>query len=229
MFIASFPAGPWQANCYLVSVGDKHPQGPFVVVDPGVDAASGVEAALQRYGVELAGILLSHGHIDHVASAAQLAKQHKVPVWLHPADLDMLTRPVLGLGEGWEALVERMIGSTQLPKPADLRDFSDGLDVCVAGLDFHVLHAPGHTPGCVVMQVQTPSGPVLFSGDVLFAGSIGRTDLPGGDAQQMSATLRRLAAEVDPACQLLPGHGPATTMSAQLASNPYLNQEVSNS
>jgi hydroxyacylglutathione hydrolase len=228
VFIVPFVSGPWQANCYLLSVQPGRPSDPqpAVVIDPGVATRKTIEELLTRHSLRLAGVLLTHGHIDHVADAAELANDHQVPVWLHPNDRAMLTQPGLGLGPEGAFLVASVLGSDRLPAPNDLRELSDGQQLELAGLGFEVLHSPGHTPGCVVLRSEHEGSPVLFSGDVLFAGSMGRVDLPGGSMAEMTVSLRRLRTEIDAATSILPGHGPATTMAAELANNPYLTQEI---
>lgn len=228
VFIEHFVVSPWQTNCYLLSAqptGDGTPQ-PAVVIDPGVGARPVIERALAANSLQLVGVICSHGHIDHVADAAELANDHQVPLWLHPADLPMLTEPALGLGPGSEMLISQLMGSATLPAPDELRELSDDQILEVAGLEFRVLHAPGHTPGCVVLLSESDGAPVLFSGDVLFAGSIGRVDLPGGSMAQMTTSLQRLSTEIPPQASILPGHGPASTMARELATNPFLIQEA---
>lgn len=228
VFIVSFVSGPWQANCYVVAAQEPAPgrRQPALVIDPGMAVRAEVDKILARHDFDLQGVVCTHGHVDHVADAAQLANDHRVPLWLHPADLDMLTRPALGLGPGSEVLLYQFLGTTRLPAPDDLRELSDGQRLQVAGVELLVVHAPGHTPGCVVLLADDAGAPVLFSGDVLFAGSIGRVDLPGGSMAQMRRSLRRLRCEIDPAASILSGHGPATTMAHELATNPYLKEEM---
>lgn len=228
MFIVSFVSGPWQANCYVVAANQPAPgrRQPAVVIDPGMQARDTVEELLQRHQLDLAAIVCTHGHIDHVADAAALGNAHQVPVHLHPADEAMLTRPALGLGFGAELMLIQLLGSARLPAPDDLRELSDGQRLELAGIALTVIHAPGHTPGCVVLRGDDEGSPVLFSGDVLFAGSIGRVDLPGGSMPQMRSSLRRLREVIDEATSILPGHGPSTTMALELAANPYLTQEA---
>lgn len=219
MFIASFAAGPWQTNCYLVG-----PDGSddVVVIDPGVGAAAQVDALCSEHGRRVAGVLLTHGHIDHVASAADVADAAGVPAWIHPTDRDLLTDAGPLLPEA-----ARVQLGIDLREPAELRLLSDGEHVAVAGLRFDVHHAPGHRPGCVLFSTlrdadEPDAGPLVFAGDVVFAGSIGRTDLPGGDPDAMRATLRDVVLALPDEATLLPGHGPVTTMRAERASNPYL-------
>lgn len=219
VLIASFPAGPFQANCYLVAEGEG---APCVVVDPGMEAAEGVRRALGQYRLRPAAVLATHGHVDHVHSAATIADEFDVPVWVHPADRGMLTDPLLGVSEQMGRMLVEMYGTTDLVPPRHQRDLVDGADVEVAGLSLSVTHAPGHTPGCVLLGTATEQGPVLFTGDVLFAGSVGRTDLPGGDPAVMARTLDGVVRGLDPDAHVLPGHGPTTRVGHELATNPYL-------
>ncbi|MDI9628718.1 MAG: MBL fold metallo-hydrolase [Acidobacteriota bacterium] len=228
MFIVPFVSGPWQTNCYVISAhrpAESNRQ-PAIVIDAGVDTRPHIERVLTQYRLDLAAVVCSHGHVDHIADAARLANEHRVPLWLHPADLAMLTEPALGLGRGSELLIEQVLGSTRLPAPDDLRELADGQRLRLAGMAFDVIHAPGHTPGCVVLLGDDDHSPVLFSGDVLFAGSIGRVDLPGGSMAQMRRTLRKLRATIEESASILPGHGPSTTMARELAANPYLSEEM---
>lgn len=197
-----------------------------MVIDPGVDSREAVLEALSQYDLDLKAVICTHGHVDHVADAAVLANALSVPVWLHPADRAMLTQPALGLGPGSEFLLEQVLGTVSLPVPNDLRELSDAQALSLAELDFEVIWAPGHTPGCVVLRGGSAEAPVLFSGDVLFAGSIGRVDLPGGDMRQMNDSLRKLRSMIDPASDILPGHGPSSRMDVELATNPFLTKEA---
>lgn len=228
MFIVPFVSGPWQANCFVVAAAEPQPglSQPAIVIDPGVDSRASVAAILQEHSLELAAVVCTHGHIDHVADAALLANEHQVPVYLHPADRAMLTQPALGLGPGSSDLLIQLLGTDQLAAPNELGELADGQQLSLAGIDLLVRHAPGHTPGCVVLQATDEDGPLLFSGDVLFAGSIGRVDLPGGSMSQMRSSLRMLRAVIDERTAILPGHGPATTMAHELATNPYLIEEA---
>ena len=228
MFIVPFVSGPWQTNCYVVSANKPTHVGrqPAFVIDAGVDTRPHIDEILTQYRFDLAAVVCSHGHVDHVADAAQLANDHHVPLWLHPADLAMLTNPALGLGPGSEILIRQVLGSTRLPAPGDLRELADGQCLEFAGVTLEVIHAPGHTPGCVVLLGDDDGSPVVFSGDVLFAGSIGRVDLPGGSMTQMKQSLRRLCGLIDAETGILPGHGQTTTMARELATNPYLSKEA---
>lgn len=228
MFIVPFVSGPWQANCYVLSAqpGTADELQAAVVIDPGVESRHKVEELLTKHSLQLAAVVLTHGHIDHVADSAELANDHGVPVWLHPDDQFMLTEPARGLGPGSELIIASVLGTERLPAPNDLRELADGQRLEVAGLSLAVMHLPGHSPGCVVLGTEDDASPVLFSGDVLFAGSIGRVDLPGGSMSVMRNSLRRLRSQIDPETSILPGHGSSTTMARELATNPYLTEEM---
>ena len=217
VFLASFASGPWQANCYLVG-----PDGSdqAIVIDPGVEAADTVRSALAEYGRRAAGVLLTHGHVDHVADAATVADEAGVPAWLHSADVDLLDDPASG-NPMMAAMIDQL--GVSVGTPADLRTIAGGESLEVAGLTFEVVHAPGHRPGCVMFRLgaDTPEE-IVFSGDVLFAGSIGRMDLPGGDSRAMTETLKNVVLPLPDAAAVLPGHGPATTMARERSTNPYL-------
>ena len=221
MFLASFAAGPWQANCYLIAPGAGR---ECVIIDPGVEAADGVRSLLAEHSLTPAAVLATHGHIDHIASAAVLADEYGVELWLHPADRHLLTDPAAGLGGDSRALLAQYLPGP-FAEPERLRFFGEeGIEV--AGLEFSLSHAPGHTAGCVLLGVDYPGHDqldrIVFSGDVLFAGSIGRTDLPGGDADVMRQSLAGPVLAIADTAAVLPGHGPQSTMARERATNPYL-------
>lgn len=222
VFLASFAAGPWQANCYLAAPAAG---GECVVIDAGVDAGEGVRTLLAEHGLTPAAVLATHGHIDHIAAAAGLADAYRVPLWVHGADRHLLTDPAAGLGEDSRALLASVLPGP-FTEPAWLETWEDGQGLELAGLEFTVSHAPGHTGGCVLLRVPYPGhdrvSEVVFSGDVLFAGSIGRTDLPGGDPDAMRETLAGPVLGLPDSAAVLPGHGPQSLMARERATNPYL-------
>ena len=223
MFLASFPAGPWQANCYVFAADDER----AVVIDPGVGALATLQQVIAEHALVVEGVLLSHGHLDHVASAADVADHFGVPAWIHAADRELLT------WDGPHTDQAQQLGEqlgVHLAEPADLRLWHGDASLEVGGMRFAVVHAPGHRPGCVLLRhtlvAPLPEAPevteLVFSGDVLFAGSIGRTDLPGGDPDVMRRTLRDVVWPLPDAAVVLPGHGPQTTIAQERATNPYL-------
>ncbi len=219
MLIAGFPSGSLQANCYLIGADDST---EIVVIDPGENAAATIERALPDLDRKVAGVLLTHGHLDHCADAAQIADAHQVPVYCHVDDWPMLIEPMRGLLDEFAPYAASITGpELKLPKPQQLLDYPT--ELFLAGVEFKVHHAPGHSPGSVVLMIDADQ-PVALTGDVIFAGSIGRVDLPGGDQFQMTSSLTQLARTISPQTALLPGHGPASTMAEELASNRYLQQ-----
>lgn len=222
MLVVGFPAGPWGTNCYVVAsaAGEQ-----CVVVDPGKDAAPGVEDAVREHGLQPVAVLLTHGHIDHVWSVVPVCGSYGVPAYLHPDDRYRITDPASSIGGQTRALLDELTGG-RLPatEPDDVRDLVDGGTLEVAGLALSVDHAPGHTEGSVMFRRAGAADvpPLVFSGDVLFQGSIGRTDLPGGDHAAMLASLRSKVLPLDDETVVLPGHGDTTTVGQERASNPYL-------
>lgn len=224
MFLTSFPAGPLQANCYLLSMDGRR----CVVVDPGVNAFEPVQAIVAENDLVVEAVLLTHGHPDHVGGAADVADHYGVPAYLHEADRELFDTNLL---MPWAIeIIERF--NVNHVEPADLRDLAGGETLEVAGMTFTTELAPGHRPGCLLWRTplvdpvsQAPElTELVFTGDVVFAGSIGRTDLPGGDDAAMRASLRDVVLALPDTAALLPGHGPETTMAHERATNSYLTE-----
>jgi glyoxylase-like metal-dependent hydrolase (beta-lactamase superfamily II) len=194
--------------------------GPCVVIDPGQHAGAPLAETLARHSLTPVAVLLTHGHLDHTFSAGEVCAAHDVPAWIHPGDRHMLVDP----GTGMSAQANAVFGGRAPERePDDVRELVDGADLELAGLALHVEHSPGHTPGSVVFGVRTEDGvEIIFSGDTLFAGSIGRTDLPGGDTAQLRGSLRTVFLPRADETVVLPGHGAATTVGRERAANPYL-------
>jgi glyoxylase-like metal-dependent hydrolase (beta-lactamase superfamily II) len=194
-----------------------------VIVDPGHLATQGVEDTLAKHRLKPVAVVLTHGHIDHVASVVPVCGAQDVPAWIHPEDRYMLSDPEKALGRAFGA---QLLGELTVGEPDDLRELSDGAALSLAGLEFSVAHAPGHTRGSVTFRVpetaEIPS--VLFSGDLLFAGSVGRTDLPGGSQAELYESLARVCLPLDDSTVVLSGHGPQTTIGRERAANPYLGE-----
>ncbi|MCZ9291280.1 MBL fold metallo-hydrolase [Corynebacterium lehmanniae] len=206
MRIAGFAAGPFQTNCYVVSNGDR-----AFVIDPGLGAHEAVSQLVQEQGLTVEAVVLTHGHIDHIRDAAAFGLE----TFIHPADAFMLLR-----GEGVSEQARQLYDASAMPPIDNPTHIEDGQTLTVAGVELRVVHAPGHSPGCVMLVADE----VVFSGDVLFRGSIGRTDLPDSDPAQMQDSLRGPVWDLDDELQVLPGHGPATTVAQERATNPYLRQ-----
>ena len=220
MLIAGFPAGPWAANCYVVAAG---PGSECVVVDPGKDSSDGIAEIVREHRLKPVSVLLTHGHVDHMWSVAPVAGTYDATAWIHPGDRHLLTDPMAGMSR--ESTQMLLGGSYEWAEPDDVRELADLQELEIAGLRFVVDHTPGHTEGSVTFRSPYDSddvSEVMFSGDLLFAGSIGRTDLPGGDHPTM---LRSLTEKVLPLADdvvVLPGHGDQTSIGRERATNPFL-------
>lgn len=225
MLIAGFPAGPWGTNCYVAASG---PGSECVVVDPGKDAASGVAEVVREHRLKPVAVLVTHGHVDHMWCVAPVAGTYDATAWIHPADRHLLADPMSGLSPETTAML--LGGSYEFAEPDDVRELADAQELELAGLRFVVDHAPGHTAGSVAFRTPYPeSAPggqdvseVMFSGDLLFAGSIGRTDLPGGDHPTMLRSLRSKVLTLPDDVVVLPGHGEQTSIGRERATNPFL-------
>lgn len=205
MIIRSLTVGPLQENCHIV-IDDATSHA--VLVDPG-DEADRILAEVATAGVTVDAIWLTHAHFDHLGAVAAIKRVHDVPVHLHPLDAPLYERADVS-ARTWGLTVEA-------PPPVDV-DLADGDRLRVGTLEFTVMHTPGHAPGHVVFH----NNGVVLAGDLLFAGSIGRTDLPLSNPAHMSASLDRVSALPD-ALVVYPGHGPDTTIGTELRTNPFLN------
>ncbi len=213
MLIAGFPAGSFATNCYLVAPG---PGEECVIIDPGQDAEPGIESVLAEHRLKPVAVLLTHGHIDHIWSVTPVCGAQGIPAYIHPDDRALLSDPLRGLSV---RPGQQLFGGLTFTEPDEVAELADGMTLQLAGVELVVSHAPGHTPGSVTFRL--PAG-VLFSGDLLFAGSIGRTDLPGGDYPTILESLARVCLPLPDETHVLPGHGPDTTIGAERAGNPFL-------
>jgi hydroxyacylglutathione hydrolase len=217
VLVVGFPTGAFQANCYLVAAGEGE---PCVIIDPGQEAVEPVAEAVRKHRLSPVAALLTHGHIDHTFSVAPICDGNDMPAWIHPEDREMLNDPMKGISQDGAALFG---GRFEMREPNEVRELSDGAALDLAGLNLTVDHTPGHTRGSVVFRSDlAEGGRVMFAGDTLFAGSIGRTDLPGGDMRTMTRTLRTKMLPLPDDTVVLPGHGPSTTIGRERASNPFL-------
>ena len=191
-------------NCYLVR--SERGAAEAVVVDPGAEAAQ-IRLELANSGASCAGILLTHSHYDHFGALAELAEGTGAPVWLPGGEAEVFRRPQ-----------EFFPGIPLRPYTGEATFLSGGETVEVAGISFQVRHVPGHSPGHVAYYADE----CLFSGDVLFAGSVGRTDLPFGDWDTLLESIRSLVDAYPPETRVYSGHGPVTTLRDELARNPFL-------
>jgi hydroxyacylglutathione hydrolase len=233
VFVAGFPAGAFAANCYIVATA---PGEQCVIIDPGQDAIPGIEEILAEHRLRPAAVLLTHGHIDHVWSVAPVCDARGIPAYIHPADRALLSDPAKGFSLG---IGQQLFGGLEFTEPDDVRELTDGMTLRLVGLEIVVNHAPGHTEGSVTFRLPLDVAPeelitvpgksetdrsdgVLFSGDLLFAGSIGRTDLPGGDYPTILRSLARVCLTLPDETLVLSGHGPRTTIGEERRTNPFL-------
>jgi glyoxylase-like metal-dependent hydrolase (beta-lactamase superfamily II) len=235
VLIEGFPAGSFAANCYVIAPG---PGEDCLVIDPGQDARGGIDEIVAARRLRPVAVLATHGHIDHIWSITPVCEAAGIPAYIHPADRALLTDPA----KGFSAMAGKQIfGGLTFTEPADVLELSDGMTLELAGLTLTVDHAPGHTPGSVTFRldddvaaelgghrggirgVVPPGGAgALFTGDLLFAGSIGRTDLPGGDYQTILDSLAKVCLPLPDDTVVLAGHGPLTTIGVERASNQFL-------
>lgn len=224
MLIAGFPAGAWGANCFVVATG---PGSECVVIDPGQDSGEGIAQVVREHHLKPIAVLATHGHLDHVWSIAPVAGTYDATAWIHPADRHLLTDPLAGLSRESHQMLSSMLGADhEWAEPDDVRELGDGQDLEVAGLTFVVDHTPGHTRGSVVFRAPYDDAAdvseVMFAGDLLFEGSIGRTDLPGGDHATMLRSLTDKVLPLPDDVVVLPGHGNQTTIGRERVTNPFL-------
>ncbi len=204
MNIQVLPLGLYEANCVLLWVDPACAW----VVDPGADGEA-LLACLAQKGLTPGAVVLTHGHFDHISAVNALTARFPVPVYLHAADAAWAFTPA-----------NAMPGYRPTARPGTLDTGKrEGDRLCCGGLEARVLHTPGHTPGGWCLHFE--AGALLVAGDTLFAGSVGRTDFPGGSWEELEASLRRLKALPDET-RVLCGHGPSTTLGVEKRSNPYL-------
>lgn len=211
MILEGYTLGVFQSNTYILAAreGDG-----AVVIDPGQEADGLVAERLAAHGLTVEAVLLTHGHIDHIWSAQAVADAAGVPAYIHPADRYMLDDPGAALGRAG-------MGAMELEVPADVRELADGDVLRFAGLSLEVRHTPGHTPGhCVFL-----TDGILISGDLIFRGSVGRTDFPGGSFEELLESIRRVVLPLDDETVIYSGHGPETTVGVERRTNPFVLAE----
>ena len=217
LLIDSFAAPMFATNCWVLAPG---PGSECVIIDPGMPDVSGqLEEILDRHNLKPVAIIATHGHLDHTFSIQPIADGYSIPAYIHSEDRAYLTAPEKLLSAEFSSTVADM----EFLEPSQVLELRNGDLVELVGLTFKAIHAPGHTRGSLMFEVDQE---VLLSGDVLFAGSIGRTDLPTGSAKEMEESLRKKVLPLSDHLRVLPGHGPETTMSHEKKNNPYLKSLV---
>jgi hydroxyacylglutathione hydrolase len=216
VLITGFPAGFLQCNCYVLA---QRAGTDAVIVDPGQRAVAPLRRILDENRLTPAAVLLTHGHIDHIWSAQKVSDAYGCPTYIHPADRFMLADPIKGFGPR----LGQLLFGAMFSEPKQLIELDrDGDKLGVGGTTVTVEHTPGHTRGSVVFRVAGELSEVVFSGDTLFQGSVGRTDLPGGSGGDLLGSIVDKLLVLDDDTVVLPGHGPRTTVGAERRANPFL-------
>lgn len=205
MRVRRLAVGPFQANCYIVGPSAS---GHVIVIDPG-DEGPRIQTVVEEAGGALAAILLTHAHLDHIGAVAHLRRAFDAPVYLHPADLPLYERAV-EQGAAFGLAVD--------PPPPPDRDLGGSGMLEIGGFAFELRHTPGHSPGGVTLVTDGRA----FVGDCVFAGSIGRTDLPGGDPETLIDAILTRILSLPGSTTLHSGHGPETTVAHEASTNPFL-------
>lgn len=231
MLVRAVVATAFETNCYVLATG---PGEPCLIVDPGIGVLPALDAVLEAESLRPAAVLLTHGHLDHCFSVAPVCDARGATAYVHPGDAAMVADPEKWISAG---LLGMFGGRLPYASPDEVAPLPDAGTITVAVVEIVVDHAPGHTGGSVLFRLagvatglDAPVVPdrlrggdeLCLSGDVLFAGSIGRTDLPGGSTAAMRRSLREKILPLDDATMVLPGHGPATTIGRERRRNPYL-------
>lgn len=207
-----FTGSPFQTNAIFVPVPAETNR--YIVFD----APQGLPDFVGAKGWSIAALVLTHAHFDHTWDAVNLSEEHDCPIYLHPAERALLEHPnqfdIFRLGFD--------IRGTEDWQPLDISDHGE-TNICVAGVDFLARHVPGHSPGSVAFY--NPSAGFVIGGDVLMAQSVGRTDLPGGSAAELSASIRNQFYSLPEETILYPGHGPTTTIGNEKTSNPFVRAD----
>lgn len=214
----------YQTNCWIVAPASGE---ECVVIDPGIDIPnlnSQIQEKLKQHNLKLGGVFITHGHLDHTFSLISAIEDFvDTDCYIHEADRDLLEHPERAMGPQSQELVRQLKSQVNpnlsFSEPSRTWSLQDQQEIRLGEMKFRFIHTPGHTPGSTVAQVNDE---LLISGDVLFRGSIGRTDLPRGSISDMERSLREKIALLPGELRVLPGHGDETSMASELKNNPYL-------
>jgi glyoxylase-like metal-dependent hydrolase (beta-lactamase superfamily II) len=216
MFVESFPAPMYATNCWIIATGIGQ---ECIIVDPGMpDISHEIEAIVSANKLKPVASLLTHGHLDHTFSIKPLADGYGITAYIHSEDRKAIAHPEILHGSQF---IDDFISDSEFLEPKSVENLKNGDALDFVGLRIKAIHAPGHTPGSLMFVVNDE---LLISGDVLFAGSIGRTDTPLGSMDAMQKTLKTKVLPLDDSLRVLPGHGPETSIKFERANNPYLKE-----
>lgn len=214
MLIESFAAPMFATNCWILA---SAPGSECIVIDPGMpDVSVQVAAIIAEFSLKPVAVVATHGHLDHTFSIRPVAEGYGIPAYIHSQDRESLIHPDRLVSAEFAATLSAM----EFIEPSDVRELRNGDVIELVGLSMRAIHAPGHTRGSLMFEINNE---ILVSGDVLFAGSIGRTDHPTGSAKDMEETLRKKVLPLADHLRVLPGHGRTTTIGDERKNNPYLN------
>lgn len=215
MLLTGFPAGVFETNCYVLA---SAPGTECIVVDPGMEAMPTLNEVLTEHRLKPVAVLLTHGHLDHTWSVRPLCEGYDIPAYVHGDDVEMVTDPMTWHGDG----IAKMLGGVQYPEFDDVQALADGQKFQIVGVDLTARHTPGHTRGSVVFEFDHPQAHAVLSGDTLFQGSVGRTDLPGGSPEDLMKSIQDVCLAMADDTVVLPGHGGQTTIGDERRTNPFL-------
>ena len=213
MLVAGFPAQMYATNCWVLATGENS---ECIVIDPGMpDVSLELADLLNKHRLKPVATLLTHGHLDHTFSVVPICDGYGIPAYIHSEDRNLLLDPAAAVSPEFGAT----LASMSFSEPAEVKELKSGEEFELVGLKIKAIHSPGHTRGSLMFLVDDQT---LLSGDVLFAGSIGRTDLPTGSSSDMHKTLTKKVLTLSDEIRVLPGHGPETMIGYERKNNPYL-------
>jgi glyoxylase-like metal-dependent hydrolase (beta-lactamase superfamily II) len=205
LVLEGLSVGSWESNCYIIGCGETK---KGAVIDPGAEPGR-ILNRVKKLGLNIDKIILTHGHLDHIGALAEVQQAAGAKVFIHTADADMLTDARLNLS--------LYMGINMELKKADVL-LKEGDNIQVGNINLEVIHTPGHTPGGICLKFKD----VIITGDTLFAGSVGRSDFPGGSHTQLIDSIKKKLLKFSPDTRVYPGHGPGSTIGEEKSSNPFL-------
>jgi len=215
VLVRSFPAPMFATNCWVIAPGEG---AECIIVDPGMpDISRDIEMIIEEHRLKPVAALLTHGHLDHTFSIQPLADGYNIPAYIHSEDRRFIADPS---GIHGEQFIAQLAGMN-FAEPLEVKELKNNAVLELVGMKIVAIHAPGHTRGSLMFTINDE---LLISGDVLFAGSIGRTDLPTGSAREMTETLKSKVLTLNDDLRVLTGHGPETTIKFERKNNPYLKE-----